>query len=276
MGDTLKIFGQTYPNTNGFKAEDEYGNVLMFTKGGITSIWQDDDGAIVLNDENGNGNYDIFDPSWPSGIVNTEVSTISNILQGKTGLTGINAPNATSVNANAFLNCSSLEFVNMPNVTTLSTGIFNGTTSLKTAHFPKATKITNFRGSGIETLVMPRLTTFLKDAIYLSSLKKLDYGSSDITTGLSTTDYDFDGPKIMQTIILRYGCVVPIQSNTFYNLAFHDSNYPGTLYVPAALVDEYKNATNWSVVLSSYGNQVLPIEGSEYEHYYADGTEVTS
>lgn len=47
-----------------------------------------------------------------------------------------------------------------------------------------------------------------------------------------------------------------------------------TLYVPSALIDDYTRATNWSTVLANSSNQILSIEGSEYEHYYADGTPI--
>lgn len=202
-------------------------------------------------------------------------TTIGNeAFQWNIEITSADLPLVETVGNNIFAHCKKLSSINMPIVRT-----FNGSntfedTAITVLHFDMATTHPGCRASNVEILVMPRLVTFRSDGIWESKMQILDYGSPDITSGFSITSYDFDGPKTMQTIILRYGAVLPIQANTFYGQAFHDANYPGTLYVPQNLVSSYLNATNWSVVLSSYGNQVLPIEGSYYETHYADGTTI--
>ena len=53
--------------------------------------------------------------------------------------------------------------------------------------------------------------------------------------------------------------------------------------MPRAQIENYKNATNWSTILSytksdgeTLQNQILPIEDSIYETQYADGTLIST
>ena len=73
----------------------------------------------------------------------------------------------------------------------------------------------------------------------------------------------------LQTLILRSDEVVSIPTVTvFGNSPFYGSNnlIGGTVYVPQALVEEYKTATNWSVLFESGRCNFVAIEGSEYEY----------
>ena len=41
--------------------------------------------------------------------------------------------------------------------------------------------------------------------------------------------------------------------------------YSGHIYVPSALIESYKTATNWATLYANYPEVFQPIEGSEYE-----------
>ena len=89
----------------------------------------------------------------------------------------------------------------------------------------------------------------------------------------------FSNDSNLTVLILRKSTVAALNNiNGFANTPFASGKAGGTLYVPSALIDSYKSATNWSTLLA-YGsgeqNQILPIEGSIYETQYADGTPIS-
>lgn len=126
--------------------------------------------------------------------------------------------------------------------------------------------------TSLKTVIMPN-TTWLDNNIFYgcSALEVADCGATGIHRGGV-----FQNCKKLSTLILRSPAVCGL-SNTS-NL----SNSPftgydggvGTLYVPSALVESYKTATNWSTLYTNGTMQVLPIEGSIYENAYGDGTPI--
>lgn len=259
MGDTLKIFGRTYPNTNGFKAEDEYGNVLMFTKGGITSIWQDDDGAIVLNDENGNNEVDYLTlraHNEKCSYTNNKITSLETgyFIDGWTNLSQISLPNCIAFKKGFAMGA-------------------NGNDNLL-AYFPKLQTMTgqSFQNFRCQVLALPEITGVANYAFYSSKIPIIDLGKNCASIGGT---HSLDGN--VSTLIIRYNSVCSLSAtNSLPPATFGSSGTGGTLYVPSSQISAYQSATNWSTILGYTNNQILPIEGSEYEHYYADGTEVTS
>jgi hypothetical protein len=80
----------------------------------------------------------------------------------------------------------------------------------------------------------------------------------------------------LTTLILRRGTMLALANvNAFANTPFKDGGTGGEIYVPSALIDTYKAAAQWSI-LDGYGTVTWKaIEGSIYEHAYADGTPIT-
>lgn len=76
------------------------------------------------------------------------------------------------------------------------------------------------------------------------------------------------------TLILRrsQSIVTLGRTDAFYSAVWGSSGTGGKLYVPQTLISSYQEADNWSTLLSYSNNQILAIEGSEYENYYADGS----
>ena len=74
----------------------------------------------------------------------------------------------------------------------------------------------------------------------------------------------------LKTIIFRSTTVVPLNgvSGNFVTKSPLRSGGAGVdFYVPSALIDEYKNATNWTVLVNNYGTaRFHAIEGSIYEN----------
>ena len=92
----------------------------------------------------------------------------------------------------------------------------------------------------------------------------------------SVDGYGFSNANSCDTIILRKTDGVVSLANTSNTMGgkWYSNGTGGTLYVPFALISEYQTATNWSVFMGYPNNHIEAIEGSQYEHYYADGTPV--
>lgn len=94
-------------------------------------------------------------------------------------------------------------------------------------------------------------------------------------TGIIRTNA-FGGCSSLKTLVLRNSVVATLSNiNNFANTPFASGGAGGTLYVPSALISSYQSATNWSTILGYANNQILPIEGSNYETQYADGTPIS-
>ena len=80
----------------------------------------------------------------------------------------------------------------------------------------------------------------------------------------------------LKTLIIRESyCWTLGGTGTFTSTPFASNGTGGTLYVPQAMISTYQTDATWSTILSYTNNQILPIEGSQYENYYADGTPIT-
>lgn len=83
-----------------------------------------------------------------------------------------------------------------------------------------------------------------------SNLAKIDF---DVLEEMQ--DSDFYGCSALTTVIIRSPAVCTMSdSNAFKSTPIESGT--GYVYVPAALVDSYKAATNWSV----YADQIRAIE----------------
>ena len=74
------------------------------------------------------------------------------------------------------------------------------------------------------------------------------------------------GNKIGKALILRAESVCSLTAAATVNVFMVGGG--GYLFVPASVLEDYKDATNWSS-LSAY---ILPIEGSYWETHHADGS----
>ena len=145
----------------------------------------------------------------------------------------------TSIGGNAFSGCSSLTTADFPAATSIGSSAFQSCSKLTTADFPAATSIGGNAFSGCSSLTtadFPAATSISGAAFHLcSKLTALILRSATMATLSSTSAFSS----------------TPIASGTGY------------IYVPAALVDRYKAATNWS----TYANKFRALED-----YTVDGT----
>lgn len=208
----------------------------------------------------------------PSGdmVISGDVVNIPEYTFYKyTGITSVLSHNTGIIEQHAFSYCSALESV----------------------HFTSASQINanSFRNSRIVTGVFENAKMNFAAQYcfgYCSKLKKIDFGENLILIAAAA----FEGSQQFDTLILRAStpCVFYRLGNAWHpfgSTPFKQGGSGGTLYIPKALYDhlgdgsefDFLADSSWNQILSSSwgNNQVLPIEGSPYEHYYADGTPIS-
>ena len=221
-------------------------------------------------------NTDIIDRSIRK-ISNNNVKYVGTYaFHGCPNLTTVNFPAVTRINVYAFNDCSSLTTLNFPAVTYIGYYAFYGCKKLTTADFPLISRIneSTFRKcSSLTTLNFPAVTHIDGSAFSdCSSLTTLNFPAvtyidrsafsncSSLTTANFPAVTNIDNAAFwkcssLTALILRSETMAVLK----YTNVFNDTPiYSGTgyIYVPAALIDSYKTATNWT----QYANQFRAIE----------------
>lgn len=187
----------------------------------------------------------------------------------------------TKVRANGFFGYSRLTEISLPNCTQVGLSAFQSCTGLTKLYLPKVEGVnpTNAFYAITCPLVLPSFkgTTYNRFTQFKGAV--CDLGKGDYYIG----GYTWNQCTNLTKIILRKE-TIPIldNANAVVNTPFKSGGTGGEIYIPKVLYDhlgdgsalDYKSATNWSTV-DGYGTITWKqIEGSEYEHYYADGTPI--
>lgn len=172
---------------------------------------------------------------------------------GNGKITEVSAPNATSLGNYAFYNCGGLTSVYFPNATSVGEYAFQSC-GIVEVEFPSLLTIPNgcFRYSGkIKKGTFPNVTSVGENAFRAdSSLQQLDFSVCATIYQLA-----FISCTNLNVIIFRSPTVITLKSSNAFSSTPIASG-TGYVYVPSALVDSYKTATNWS----TYANQFRAIE----------------
>ena len=161
------------------------------------------------------------------------ISTESYVFNSCKALTSVDFPEATYLGDNCFSGCSVLVSVNAPKLSGIRSRLFWNCSALKRVVFPVATYINNYAFDGCTSLEYADFSAV--GSIYGNAFSK--------TTNLTT-------------LVLR-------KTDAICTLASGQTFTNTYIYVPAALVDSYKAATNWS----TYSAQFRALED-----YTVDGT----
>lgn len=225
--------------------------------------------------------------------INTPVSTIGeNAFRECAQLTEVNAPNATKIDSYAFYDCTSLTEVNAPNCLQIQYQAFRNCNNLTTLNASNTTYARGVAYCGLTHLYLP-VAIATGENQNNSNLITAVIGTGGIKSSSSLEAIDFTAKSVvtvdtlqsdskLQTLVIR-GAHVAVLSNAsnFNSTPFASGGTGGTIYIPKSLYDQlgtgvndYKAATNWSTI-DGYGTITwAQIEGSQYEHYYVDGTPI--
>lgn len=203
-------------------------------------------------------------------------------FDGNKTMTKFVGNNITTIMPYAFRNCTALKSIEFPKLTLIAADSLTQTN-------PTTNGYTFYHSYNIENVYLPELTTVMctyafgyfgtnanfdltKSAGYIVLPKIETLGSMafrkswfdvvDLGSNLTKIWNDAFYQGRYDAVILRSPTLVPANTaDAVVNIT--------TLYCPSTLINDYKTATNWSNKAST--RTVLPIEGSQYEHYYANG-----
>lgn len=183
--------------------------------------------------------------------------------------------NATKIRYAAVDGCENLASVDCPLVTTIDKLAFRDCTNLKTANFPSAISMDLYAFKGCTNLTninFPALTTMTgyETFVNCTNLKTVKLPSL-----VTMRSYAFKGCTNLTTVVLKHQCEYIDDCETSLAYAFFltpiydnlvNNTGVGYVYVPAALVDWYKD--NFNAAITEGGTP--PIRA--LEDYTIDGT----
>lgn len=198
------------------------------------------------------------DNSMLGAFENADIKNVGTYgMYGRT-FQSCNLPNATSVGMDSFKECKNMVSVDLPKVTSFMSGAFAKCFKLETVNAPLLARLdgTNIFESctALVKLVLPALKSVRTNALggsklYApSSLKVLDM----LGGKKGGIDTDLTYCTSFTTLVLRDTLGVTGTGSNFALGASHK------VYVPDALLEQYRTATNWS----KYASQIFPL--SEY------------
>jgi len=182
-------------------------------------------------------------------------------------LSSIHAENVSKVGYSAFNGCVDLKEVYLPGVVELEGSAFYGCTNLQSvklspaieelpgAVFSKCSSLTNFdfsnikkflgsstfSQSGLTSVVCTKLQTVTTSSFWKCEfLTKADF---HVATKIEGNSFNYTP---LDALILRSDTVCALASTTAF--ASSSLTTTGYIYVPKALLSEYKSATNWSTL----------------------------
>lgn len=145
------------------------------------------------------------------------------------------------------LDASSLDFSSVTNVNAM----FQSMSNLKKVKLP----------TGFGTALTGAIGCFRYDY----KLEGVDFPDT-FTTGFAASC--FGDCYNLRYIVIRSATVVSLANTNAFDpaIGINLANYYLRFYVPAALIDQYKEATNWATLYANAGVEIfLPIEGSQFD-----------
>lgn len=282
-GNVQKVYeaGQAASSgTGGGTCKEEQEKAITITENGVTEVLPDENKVLskvtVAVDVPID---DCYDEGYTAGhIAGYEEGKTDGLVEGgalfkalaEGTIEEINDDTITMVKNYAFANCDSLKMVALNSLDiangNLASGWLSNCTTLETVNLPK-TKTFGYSGlsgcKALKNVYAPNASTSYNCLSNCSSLEFLDLPKMHYVNA-----YSFSGCTSLKTLIIRVtqtattGNVAYLNNiNAFANTPFRNGE-GGTIYVPQALVENYKTATNWNALEST---TFLPIEGSEYE-----------
>ena len=253
--------------------------------GGTSPLTLDQMATAIAKIQTGGGGDEMYialsndtltDYSLPSGVNSVRAYLFAGSKNLKTAdLSALDVNGGGTIGSSAFYQCEKLESVVFPSdqavgswVSWIGSRAFSGCKSLKEVYIPTPGTF----GSPATYLFenCTALTEFVAPLIRTSTTSGMFKGCSALTLvdvmggGLGQTY--FERCSSLTTLVLRNDTVVTLANiNAFQGTPFASGGTGGTVYVPAALIESYQTATNWSTLYAAGTCNFVAIERSEYE-----------
>lgn len=220
----------------------------------------------------------------PANVSLPLVTSISGSTFAKSSIQALSVPVATSVGSQAFFECKYLSTVDGSAMTTVGNSAFGYCRALESVSFPALTKTETAAFEECRSLTsvdFPLLATVGRQTFYgctnivdvnIPLMSKVDssvfYHCSklpkmDLPVAASIATQAFYKCSVLETVIIRKSNAICTLSNKNAFTSTPIASGTGYIYVPSALIDTYKSATNWS----TYADQFRALED-----YTVDGT----
>lgn len=190
----------------------------------------------------------------------------SNVFRNCDSLTKVDIPNVTEFRDSAFYQCKSLVEVNAPNLETVKGNVFRECTKPMNVYMPKLKSVGYymFYQSGPAKVRFDSATKV--DDSALCNCGNLTY--VDLPSCVEIAQKAFFQSTKLVTLILRSNTMCVLKNVSAFDAGWEGGwtgikRGDGYVYVPRALVDSYKAASNWS----TYAAQFRALED-----YTVDGT----
>lgn len=236
---------------------------------------------------------DVNVPDNAAGVIEDSLVSLENLQATKvkpygfyasTKLESVNLPAVTEIGGNGFRYCGYLRSVNADNVERIGAYGFENA-NVRSLNFPKLREISSMVFGSCQFLAdfsAPLLESAGTDSFYmcttlerlvLESLVNVPIRFCYMCTKLKVVDLHsatqinssaFQNCSVLSTLIIRKTGVVCtlMATQAFTSTPLVSGN--GFIYVPSALVESYKQATNWSLLPASVWRAL--------EDYTVDGT----
>jgi hypothetical protein len=234
----------------------------------------------------------LIDGTLSGAYRNDRVTTVGQYGLAYTNLTSIDLPNVISVSNYAFNSCSNLTSIYIPNAAnSIGNYAFYNCKSLTELSLPKATSLGQYTAGSCSALLnvyIPEVQTIGNGCFYacwyLTSIvaqkaKSLDTNAFSNCNGLSYADFPlleslgqlaFNSCYPLKTLILRSPSVCKLVNTNAFQSCYrilgtkNTTHNPeglkdGYIFVPDNLLEDYRQATNWS----AFADQIKPISELE-------------
>ena len=229
-------------------------------KNGGSATYKPGEMAAAISNLPTGGSSDNEDGLLSDTLINYENGTATDIknncFANSTTLATATFTNVSNVGSSAFSNCSALTQINLPNATTIGNSCFSNASKLLTVNLSNAESLGEYvfnRCKTITSINLPQVKALKFWAFYeCEKLAKVDLGSCN----QFIDGWQFYGCGQLTALILRSNTVcsapysvIDSSNGALSNTRFSNHNKGwGYVYVPRALVNSYKSATNWAVI----------------------------
>ena len=196
--------------------------------------------------------YNLTSVSFP------DATTIENYAFGYCGLSSITLSNVVTIKECGFVGCESLRTINFPNVRTIDYDAFGNCYRLSDVRLPNVTSISTEVFASCRVLMsvnLPRLQTLGQSAF--ASCSNLTNVSFPAVTTIGSNAF-IDCYYLRSVYLLTSSVARLANVNAFTNTPMSTTyqGTPGTIYVRASLVNDYKNTEGWT----EYASRIVAYE----------------